>query len=478
MKVLLVNPSLALAQIGHYDSQVEKARGIHPSLGLLYIAAIVEREGHSVRVIDTDLESDPEATLRKTIRAFQPDLMGVHVMTWTFAQAKRTACVAKEERPEMVLVAGGAGVTTDPQVFMENSDFDFAVYGEGEITTKELLEAIQAKGDVRQITGLVFRDGETIVQNPPRELIENIDEVPMPGRHLVPHDRYFDVFTIDRHFVTMIVSRGCPFNCLYCDRLNRMGSKWRVRSVDAILQEIMYVKERMGVREIMFFDDEFVVNRNHTIDLCKRLIEAKANIKWECRARVDLLDEETLKYMKEAGCYRIRYGFESGDNDILAVLRKGITVEQSLKTAEATKRAGIDIFGYFMLGVPHETEHTMQKTIDLALKIDPDFALFSKAILIPGSDLFDWAASEGLIAADYWKQYYRGEVSDTAPAISASQLPENLVDQYVKKANQMFYRRPRYMARRLMRIKSLSQLARQVRMAYCLLGAKAGAKHD
>jgi len=229
------------------------------------------------------------------------------------------------------------------------------------------------------------------------------------------------------------------------------------------------LKDLYGIKEIMFFDDEFITDRLRTIELCNLILEKKIRIIWECRSRVDMVDRELLKIMKKAGCYRIRFGFESGDDAILKILKKGISVTQSLECSRMVKESGIEIFGYFMFGCPGETEKTVQKTIELAFAIEPDFAVFSKTILIPGSELFEWAASEKLIPADYWERFLAGRITDTAPCLSSKELPTQRIDQIIKETNRRFYLRPKFIMRKLSKIRSLPQLIKQMHMAGAFL---------
>lgn len=467
MKILFVNPSLAQEEVGHYDPHVEKVRGRYPSLGLLYIAAILEREGHIVEVVDID--TGGQNKLFKILRRFNPDILGIHVMVWTFHQANKIAKLAKEIIPSIIVIAGGAAVTSLPKAVIKYSVFDYGVIGEGEETVIEFINAIQSGKDIDSIRGVVFRRQGQIAQNPKRPFLTNLDSVPFPARHLVELNRYYDVFTKKRRFATVVTSRGCPYKCIYCDRENRMGNIWRSFSNRKIIDEMKELKNRHNINEIMFFDDEFIIDRDKTIELCNMILDEGLDVIWECRTRVDVVDRNLLAIMKKAGCYRIRFGFESGDDDILRGLKKGIMVRQSLECARITKEAGIEIFGYFMMGCPGETEKTLKKTLELVFEIDPDFAIFSKTILIPGSELFNWAVSEKLIDNDYWDRFLQGEVKNTAPAISTKELHEGKVDIFIEKANRKFYLRPKFIIKRLSEIRGVLQLHRQAVMAYSLL---------
>lgn len=470
MRILLINPSLRQATTGQYKKEVEEARGVYLPLGLAYIAAALEKSGHQIAIVDIDIEGkNAESKLRKTYQNLNPQIVGFYAMTWTYPQAKDLAKRFKGINPKIITVIGGPDVTCLPQDSLELGDFDFGVISEGEKTIIELVDRLEGKNnlELNQILSLAFKKDGQIIINPPRPLIEDLDTISFPARHLLPIKKYFDVFSRKKHFATIMATRGCPFNCIFCDRKNRMGRNWRVRSPENIAQEIKEIIDQYNIKEFMFFDDNLIVDKKWGMELCRKL--KLLNIIWECRNRVDLLDEEMLKAMKEAGCYRVRLGFEAGDNRILKVLKKGITVEQSLRCAQLCKKVGIEIYGYFMIGAPTETPQTIEKTIDLALKIDPSFAIFSKTILIPGSELFDYGVSTGQIDKDYWKRFLEGKENNGAPSLSSKELPEELVAKYVKKADRKFYFRIGFILKKLLAIKSFGHLISQARIGFALL---------
>lgn len=470
MRILLINPSLRQAVTGQYQEEAEKQRGVYPPLGLLYIAATLEKNSHQVKIIDCDIEgNEAENKIEKTCQDFKPQMVGFYAMTWSYQQAKKLAKKNKEIDNKIITIIGGPNMTCLPQYSLEFGDFDFGITSEGEETIIELIEKLEGKNNLEldQIRGLVFKKNDQVIINPPRPLIQDLNTIPFPARHLLPIEKYFDVFSREKHFATIIATRGCPFNCTFCDRKNRMGRSWRKRSPENIYQEIKEIIDQYSIREFMFFDDNFIIDKQWAYQVCEKL--KPLNIIWECRERVDMVDEPILKAMKEAGCYRIRFGFESGDNQILKVLKKGITVEQSLKCAQICKKIGMEIYGYFMIGAPEETPQTIEKTIDLALKIDPSFAIFSKTTLIPGSELFDYGVETGQIKKDYWPRFLLGQETNGAPTLSTKELPEKLVDQYVKKADRKFYFRLSFILKKLFSIKDWHHLISQAKIGFALI---------
>ncbi|MFC1646001.1 B12-binding domain-containing radical SAM protein [Candidatus Omnitrophota bacterium] len=469
MNVLLINPSLVAAEVHHYSKTLEKHRGIYPPLGLSYVAASLINNGHKVIIVDCDAVKDSWESINKAITEINPDIVGFYVMTWTFRQVKGLLSRIKSVKENIISVTGGPNVSSFPKETLDFSDFDFGIQGEGEDAILELINCIETKGDFSRIDGLIWRKEGQIIENQLRKYKDNLDDISFPSWQSLPIYSYSDVFTYNKHFATMIATRGCPFNCTFCDRKNRMGKAWRSRSPENIVKEIMLLKDNYGIKEFMFFDDNFILDKKWVYRLCDEIKSKDLDINWECRARVDMVDGELLKSMRKSGCYRIRYGMESADNEILKVLKKDITVEQIKESVKLTKQAGIEIFAYFMMGAPQETEATLRKTIDLALEIDADFTLFSKVILIVGSEIFEWAVDKGFIASDYWKDYLLGNETNPAPSFSTSDLPEKVIDKYISLANKKFYLRPHYIFKRLSSIKTFNQFKRQTLMASAFL---------
>jgi len=464
MKILLINPNLQIAEIGHYSKFIEKLRGVYPPIGLGYVASSLEKNGHDVKIIDCGADIKLLENIENEVKKFDPEVVGIYVMTWTFRQANEIAKKIKKINPNVKIVIGGPNVSSFPNLSLKISEFDYAILGEGEITINKLIKEIEmgeGKGKLKKIKGLIFKNNGKVTLNKSRPIISNLDGIPFPAWHLLPIKKYYDVFTREKKFITMITSRGCPYNCTFCDRKNRLGNVFRMRSPENILAEIELLNSEYGIKEFMFFDDNFTVNKKRVIELCKLIRKNKLDIIWECRTRADLVDKELLGEMKLSGCYRIRYGMEAGDDRILKVLKKRITVSQILDCVKITKEVGIEIFAYFMMGSPYESIETLEKTLKLALKIDPDFVAFSKTTIIPGTEILEWAEKNNYIKKNYWKLYLLGEEKDGAPSLSTKILPGNLLDSFISFSNKKFYLRPKYVIKRVLNIKNFSQLQKQ-----------------
>lgn len=255
----------------------------------------------------------------------------------------------------------------------------------------DLLNALSNNRDLSLVKGLAFKEKSgQIVVNQRREPIENLDSLPMPARHLVPIKKYRPSphHYLELPMTTMIVSRGCPFNCLFCASRNVWGKSYRVRSVDKVIEEIKFLIKQYGIRNINFWDDLWGLHRNWTKDFCQRMIDEKINISWSCERRIDTVDLDILKLMKKAGCYSIFYGVESLNQDCLDAINKGIKVEQAENVIRLTKKAGIEARANFILGLPNETPEKVKLMIKKICKLNPDYVKFNILTPYPGTELY------------------------------------------------------------------------------------------
>jgi radical SAM superfamily enzyme YgiQ (UPF0313 family) len=464
MKIALLNPICTGDISSGYLNLFQKIRGKYPPLGLAYIAACLEKENHDVGIIDAEANGYSLDEVVCEAKKIEPDLFGITGMTMVFDRSRKVAKKLKETFPETKIVVGGPQLSVFPEETLKFSEFDIGVVGEGEITFPELIGALESGKDVSKINGLAIRNSEgEPVRTPPRNYVENLDDLPMPAYHLLPMKKYQDILAKRDEYSTMITSRGCPYNCLFCDPTHRLGKKFRAMSGQKIVDEILYLHNQFGIREITFYDDTFTLNKKRITDMSLLLKKENIDLIWECRTRVDAIDRSLLKQMRDAGCYRIRYGVESGDPNILKVLRKDITLNEVDEAFKITHSLGIETMAYFILGAPTETVEILQRTIDFAIKLNPDYLNIGIMTLVsPGSDIFKLAVEEGRIDHDYWIKFINEEENDPVPYYETELLNKDVLTYYLKKAHRQFYFRPRYILRRAMNIKTLAQLRKNV----------------
>lgn len=442
-------------------------------LGLLYVASSLEKAGHEVKIIDAEAKNLDNAEVVKIAQKFKPEVIGISATTPTFKTCRETAQALKKVFPETPIVLGGPHLASFPKISLEFAEIDFGVVGEGEITIVELFDALKNKVDLGKIKGIVFRKDGEIIQTEPREMIADLDQLPLPAWEKIDVSDYRDILSRRKKIAVMISSRGCPYNCLWCDPEGRFGKKFRGRSPKNLIKEIKLLYEQYNIREIIFYDDTFTVDRERIVGLCDLLVKENLDLLWECRTRVNLVDEELLALMKKAGCYRIRFGVESGNDEVLKFIRKGITKQQVRNAFAWTKKYGMETFAYFMLGLPTETEKTMQETIDFALEIDPDYATFSPtAVFNHGNDLFKWAAAKNYIPLNYWEKFVKGKNLDPFPVLNTDQLKKEAVFKFSKKAYQKFYLRPSFLLGKIKNVRNLSNIKKYLVLITAFLTGK------
>jgi len=429
-----------------------------PPLGLASIAAVLERENHQVRIIDANALLLTEAEVASEIG--EADIIGITAMTPFINSAIRVVKEVKKTKPGARVIVGGAHATVLPEETLTNvPEIDIVVRGEGEETVAELYRALESGQSLRNVHGITYRENGVIKSTPMRPLIANLDLLPSPAYHLLPLARYRLHPPHGRRspLMAMLTSRGCPYNCLFCSK-PVFGRQFRSQSPERIASEVGYLQRRFGVKEIVFYDDIFTLDKKRIDKLARELKKRNLNIPWTCETRVDSVSEELLKTMKAAGCYMIAYGIESGNQDIINNLRKKITIEQVKKAVKMTREAGIQSIGYFMLGSPGETPDTIRQTIDLATRLPLDFAQFSVTIPFPGTDLYNLYLKQGIGGQNWDNFIYASLSSASAPVFETESLSKDDLRRWNATAYKAFYLRPSYIWERLKQTRSLENL--------------------
>ncbi|MCC7210344.1 MAG: radical SAM protein [Candidatus Brocadia sp.] len=389
-------------------------------LGLSYLASTLKKAGHEVMIYDADCNKNAKGMdytrlpekyriylkelknpgnpiikeISETFQNYQPDIVGITVMTPKMASAFTVAALAKQYNRGCSVIVGGPHATLLPSEILKNSrDVDFVINGEGETVLLELINSLRADNNsFSEIRGLSYRKGDDLVHNATRSFIDDLDCLPFPDREgLLGLDTY-----TSEDMGLLMGSRGCPYRCSYC-ATQIWTRKVRYRSLANILEEIRYVHRRFGTRQFTFKDDSFTVNRKRVMEFCYALHDADLKINWDCNTRVDLVDQELLKVMKKAGCNSIKVGIESGSERILELMDKGITLERICDAARLFRETGIHWTAYFMMGIPTETREDVKKTLDLLHTIRPSFASIGVYEPFPGTRLFEIGVERGLV---------------------------------------------------------------------------------
>ncbi len=374
-------------------------------LGPAYVAAALLQAGYEVQIVDLNAERLSEERLRKRIAG--ADVVGISGMITEYKEVLELVRLVKDANDCTKVILGGPLATTLPRKLLEVTRADFVVIGEGEGSAVELMSAITGGTPLDAVRGIAYRRGSEIVVTEPRAPIADADTIPMPARQLLNMERYvknhfksfgYQIDGIKRiRSTNLITSRGCPYSCTFC--LKEMwGHKWRGRSSENIVQEMEQLHSQYGINGFHFVDDTFVMDRKRVLSFCDLLRKRGLNVIWDCNGRINLMNTEMLSAMYSAGCRGISYGIESGSQPVLDSIKKGITLDQVRQVVGLTKSAGINVCGYFMIGMLDETKDSIEKTISFASELDLDFYGFSITTPLPGTQLFDEAASRGLIS--------------------------------------------------------------------------------
>ncbi len=443
--VVLVNPPLTLEE--RYGKDMKHFGAVSEPLGIAYVAGYLESKQIPVRIVDAPAEGMAMDGVVGNIGCHNDTLVGITMLTPGFGVVKNLCARLKKKYPDIVIVLGGPHCTALPERTLDEiPDADIVCFGEGEITMAKIAQNRDA-GYYPGIQGICYRHKEKTVKNDPRPFIKELDFIPQPARHLLPMGKYH--LTASRvsgssFCPTIIVARGCPFACTYCS--HTFGKKLRTHSIQRILSEIRSLIEMYDIDQLNIEADTLTANKKFLKALCDGLIESgiSKRVKWTCESRVDTVDPETLTLMQRAGCWQISYGVETGSSRLLKQINKSVTLEQVEAAFEDTKRAGISIRGFFMLGLPTETRAESMATINFARKLDPLWAQFTITIPYPGTPMFEDLDSMGMIRTYDWSKYntWSGwKDEDEIPFVSEGRTIKELVG-LQKQALRRFYLRP------------------------------------
>jgi radical SAM domain protein len=381
--------------------------------GLAYLATSCINRGDTVEIYQQDIYHYPDEHLTDKLDNANYDIVLVSVIGGYYQYRKlikiSNAVNNSKNRKNFKYLIGGHGPASDPKYFLEKTSADFVGIGEGEITIKELLDAIEIDSGYENVDGIAYFDKDnSFVKTKPRELIQNIDEIPFPAWHLFDINYYAlmrmpGISKTDRSF-PVLSGRGCTFECNFCYRLDK---GFRPRSADNIIKEINYLKEKYNISYIIFSDELLMSSKQRTMDLCNAFIEAKLNVKWECNGRLNYADKIVLEKMKEAGCVFINYGIESLDNATLKVMNKALTKDIIIRGIENTLEVGISPGFNIIYGNIDEPLSALDEGLEFLIKYDDHAQLrtIRPVTPYPGSPLFDYAIEKGYLkdTADFYE---------------------------------------------------------------------------
>ncbi len=441
VKISLVNPPPLK---GVYRHQ------LYLSIGLAYLAAVLEKNGHEVTVIDCPASEIDLNQLKIKLSSAEPKLIGITSMTPTIQSAIQSAYVAKETCPDALVVLGGPHATfMDEQVLSEEKSIDIVVRGEGEQTLLDLTQNVSNHKNLNKIEGITYRNNGHTVRTSNRAYIQNLDELPRPAYKYFPLEKYR---LYGRRILPIITSRGCPSQCSFCTTSRIFGKAFRARSPQNVVDELEWLRDEHGADAFSFYDDTFTLDKTRALKICEEMKNRKIGIPWDCQTRVSTVSKQLLSKMREANCQQVFFGVESGCQKILDAVNKGTTVEQNKAAIKMAKKAGLFVAVSVMVGYPGETPEMLKQTIDLLRNTEPDDAYICVATPYPGTELRNLIEKMGWNISNDWKRY-----DTTAPVFDNPNLSTEDVTKIRSSFYDSFYS-PKYVLRHLFKRNFYSQV--------------------
>lgn len=466
-KALLINPPSGM-YIRDDRCQVPVkglSSGLRTPLDLAYMAAALEKEGIVCVIRDCPAESKTRQDLRKELEGGNFDMLIISVTTPTLYADLSVCDVAKEINPGILTVAKGAHFATEDKEAMERfKSLDVAIRGEYELAVQEL----GRNRPLEEILGITYRSNGIIRRNADRPFLENLDILPLPARHLLDNRLYIRPDTGEM-MTSIQTNRGCPAKCCYCLVRTVSGSKILARSPESIAGEMEICKEKFGIKNFYFRADTFTWDKDWMIKVCRAIIDRKLNVNWVCNSRVDTIDEERLKWLKEAGCWMIGFGIESGDQGILNKMRKGTTLQQAITAVDLCRKFNIKTYLFWVLGLPWETEESIENTAKFAKRIKGDFAEFHIAYPFPGTDFYYTGLENNLFSKE---DLCKGNVK--SGIVRTFALSGERLQYYQKKITKDYYLSPARIFRLLKDVRSPRTLMNYFRKGFSVLSASGG----
>jgi len=422
-------------------------------ISLATIGSVLEKEGFGVKLSDCIVENIDFKKLEENIKDFKPDLVIINTATPSIESDLEVAKVVKVFDRKIVTAAFGIHVTALPEESLRRQkSLDIVIRGEPEDTIKELASFICENKDIYKTKGISFLRNNKTIHNPDRELIKNLDELPFPAWHLVDISKYTLPFK-NKQFLLVDTGRGCPYNCAFCNAATFYGHQIRLRSVEKLVDELAWVKEKFKVDEFLFWTESFTLNPNYAKAVCQEIIRRNLRISFVCNSRVTGVDEELMQWLKKAGCWMVGYGVESGNQQVLDRANKKITLGDIRKTVKMAKDVGLEVTGHVIFGLPGETKQTMEETLKFCLDIDLDFAQFYCAVPFPGSYFYQEAKKNNWIIDSAWPYFEQNFCVLNYGHLSAKEIMD-----FRKKSFRKFYLRPKMVVKTLKKIDSFAGL--------------------
>lgn len=468
MRIALIFPPYTHKIFSENLSTVDEEFCIAPPIILAYVAAILEKHGHKVLLLDARvLNLTKEEALGK-LRNFNPDILGFRAETYHFHDALEWVRYLKLKL-DIPVIAGGINLTFYPKEALSHKEIDYGIVGEAIESLPKFIAALENGDGFRHIPGIAYKEDGNIIINPPANSLVDFDTYPYPARHLLPNEKYHSFISQRKNFTIMLTSTGCPFQCTFC----AIPTGYRARSPENVINEIEACYRDFNIREIDFFDAVLFLSKSRILEICSLIKERKLDIEWSARSRVDIVDREILKEASSAGCRQIYYGIESVEQDVLNRINKRIEPRRAKEVIRLSKNFGIRTMGFFMVGNPGETSESVHKTIAFAKGMGLDFIQVCRTLAKPGTELDNLMIKN--TGRDYWREHVKGNKIAGRLPTPWSTLTEHQIESLTKKFYLKFYLRPHILFNRIFQLRSTEELKRYIKVGWKMLLQKSEA---
>lgn len=436
------------------------AQPMRTPLDLAYMAATLEDAGVTCKIKDYPAEKAEWSAFEKDLKEFSPDMVVISITTPTMKADLSAASVAKKIDKNILVVSKGAHYLTNGEEILKSyGDLDIIIRGESEFTVVD----IAVKEDLKDVQGITCRKDGTILKTPDRPLLEDLNKLPLPARHLLNNNLYLTPDTSEP--ITLIYTgRGCPHSCIFCAVPPVSGHKIKQRSADSIVKEIEECVNKYGIKNFFFRSDTFTWDENWVIEICKGIIDKKLDIRWGTNSRVDTISEKRLEWMKKAGCWIIGFGVESGNQRSLDLMKKRIKLEDARNAIALCKKYGIKTYTLFLIGLPWDDRDTIKDTVRFAKALDGNYIDINIAYPLPGTELFELAKKEGLFTEKDLHGY-----DYSKPIVKTKYLSTRELVSLRRRALLSFYLRPGYIIRTLGSVNSPKVLFSYIKAGFGLI---------
>jgi radical SAM superfamily enzyme YgiQ (UPF0313 family) len=462
MKITLINPPITPEE--RYGSVVKEGAGKQAPLGICYIAAVLKKNKIPVSIIDAEAENMDYSQIIVRLKKFGATAVGIASTTVAFHRALELARRIKKADPDIFIFIGGPHVSALPELTMRFDCFNVGVVGEAEYTVLELIKALSHDGqriDFESIPGLIYRKDGKILCSVPRQLITNLDELPYPARELLPDPDLYNpppMNYLKKPVLSVVTSRGCPNQCTFCDH-GVFGHNFRCHSAKRVVEEIKMLIKEYGAREISIVDDTFTVDKNRVFEFCRLLKKNRINLPWNARISENTVNKEMLRAMRDAGCWYIEIGIETGSPRVLKDIRKGTTLEKVADIVTYADKLGFRVKGFFIIGHPTDTKESIEQTIEFAKSIPLTDIVTTIFTPFPNTPAYEQAKQHGrFIFEQDWTKFNNWEVVFLPGKLTKKQLQDSW-----KRMYREFYFRPAVLWCHLKQIRNPTAVLRYAR---------------